>query len=46
MTCLEDACKRYSLSIDEFLIWQRQIERHGLAGLEATKAQNYRQPAR
>ena len=39
---LDDACKRYSLSIDEFLIWQRQIEKHGLPGLRATKIQNYR----
>src|SRR5258706_12407959 len=40
---LDDARKRYSLSIDEFLIWQRQIERHGLRGLRTTKIQNYRQ---
>jgi hypothetical protein len=39
---LEDARKRYSLSIDEFLVWQRQIERHGLPGLRATKVQNYK----
>jgi hypothetical protein len=39
---LEDARKRYNLSIDEFLVWQRQIERHGLPGLRATKVQNYR----
>jgi hypothetical protein len=39
---LEDACKRYSLSMDEFLIWQRQIDRHGLPGLRATKVQDYR----
>jgi hypothetical protein len=39
---LGDACNRYSLSIDEFLIWRRQIERHGLAGLRTTKLQDYR----
>src|SRR5258706_7978143 len=39
---LDDARKRYSLSIDEFLIWQRQIERHGLPGLRATKVKDYR----
>jgi hypothetical protein len=38
---LEDARKRYSLSIDEFLNWQRQIERHGVPGLRTTKIQNY-----
>ena len=26
---LEEACKRYKLTIDEFLSWQRLIERHG-----------------
>jgi hypothetical protein len=41
---LDDACKRYKLTIDEFLNWQRQIERYGLPGLRATKIQNYRQP--
>jgi hypothetical protein len=40
---LNDACKRYNLSIDEFLIWRCQIERHGLPGLRTTKIQNYRQ---
>ncbi len=39
---LDDACKRYRLTIDEFLIWQRLIERHGLPGLRATKVQDYR----
>jgi hypothetical protein len=39
---LDDACKRYSLSIDEFLNWQRQIERHGVPGLRTTKIQDYR----
>jgi Protein of unknown function (DUF1153) len=39
---LGDACKRYNLSIDEFLSWHRQIERHGLPGLRATKSQDYR----
>ena len=38
---LDDACKRYSLTIDEFVIWQRLIERHGLPGLRTTKVQDY-----
>ncbi len=37
---LEDACKRYKLTIDEFLSWQRLIDRHGLPGLRATKVQD------
>jgi uncharacterized protein DUF1153 len=40
---LEDACKRYTLTVEEFLSWQRSIERHGLAGLRATRVQHYRQ---
>jgi hypothetical protein len=45
---LEDACKRYNLTVDEFLAWHHQIDRHGLPGLRATKLQDYRlsQPAR
>jgi hypothetical protein len=39
---LEDACKRYSLSIDEFLTWQRTINRFGLEGLRATHLRKYR----
>ena len=39
---LDDACKRYSLTIDEFVTWQRLIERHGLPGLRTTKIQDYR----
>ncbi len=38
---LEDACKRYKLTIDEFLMWQRLIDQHGLPGLRATKIQDY-----
>ncbi len=33
---LEEACDRYSLSVDEFLSWQRRLEDHGIAGLRAT----------
>ncbi len=39
---LEEACRRYSLSLDEFLSWQRLIDRHGLRGLRATRVQEYR----
>jgi len=40
---LDDACRRYTLTVEEFLSWQRSIERHGLAGLRATRVQPYRQ---
>lgn len=39
---LEQACKRYNLSVEEFLSWQRLIERHGVRGLRVTRLQDYR----
>ncbi|NIR76358.1 MAG: DUF1153 domain-containing protein [Gemmatimonadetes bacterium] len=39
---LEDACKRYKLSVEEFLSWQRLIEEHGMRGLRTTRLQQYR----
>ncbi len=39
---LEDACARYTLTVEEYLAWQRAIDRHGLAGLRATRVQQYR----
>ena len=39
---LEQACERYTLSVEEFLSWQRAIDRHGLRGLRATRVQHYR----
>ena len=40
---LEEACERYTLTIDEFLSWQRTLDRHGLPGLRATRVQDYRE---
>ena len=40
---LEEACDRYTLTVDEFLSWQRSIERYGLPGLRATRVQDYRE---
>ncbi len=39
---LAEACKRYSLSIDEFLSWQHQLDSHGLEGLKVTRIADYR----
>jgi hypothetical protein len=39
---LEEACNRYHLSVEEFLSWQRLIDRHGLRGLRITRLQEYR----
>jgi hypothetical protein len=40
---LEEACERYTLTVEEYLSWQRSIDKHGLAGLRTTKIQDYRQ---
>ena len=34
---LDEACRRYDLSIEEFLAWQRMFADHGLKGLRATR---------
>ena len=33
MISLLEACLRYGLSVEEFLAWQRAVERHGIPGL-------------
>ena len=30
---LQDACRRYTLSIEEFLAWERAVDRYGIPGL-------------
>lgn len=39
---LEDACKRYTLSVEEFASWQALVDRYGVRGLRATRIQEYR----
>jgi hypothetical protein len=39
---LEEACERYTLTVEEFLNWQASLEDHGLAGLRTTCIQKYR----
>jgi len=39
---LEDACDRYTLTTEEFLAWEHALDRFGLAGLRATRVQQYR----
>jgi hypothetical protein len=39
---LEEACERYTLTVEEFLSWQASINDHGLAGLRTTRIQQYR----
>ena len=39
---LEDACRRYTLSVEEFASWQTLVDRYGVRGLRATRIQEYR----
>ena len=39
---LDEACQRYTLTVEEFLSWQCSIDEHGLAGLRTTRIQQYR----
>jgi hypothetical protein len=39
---MEEACRRYALSEDELLAWQRAFEVHGLSGLRATRLRGRR----
>lgn len=39
---LNEACTRYQLTVEEFFSWQSAIEKHGLSGLRAPRAQRYR----
>jgi len=39
---LDKARQRYALSVAEIRPWERQVERHGLYGLRATRVQIYR----
>jgi Protein of unknown function (DUF1153) len=41
---MEEALQRYQLTEEEFLSWQRAFDGHGLAGLRATRVQQYREP--
>jgi Protein of unknown function (DUF1153) len=42
---LEEACRRYMLTVEEFRTWEYSIERHGLSALRVTRIQLYRQRA-
>ena len=39
---LEEACERYGLSLEEFVAWQRAVDRSGMPGLRVTRLQHYR----
>jgi len=42
---IEEACRRYRLSIEEFAAWERAIQTHGVPGLRVTRLQIYRDTA-
>jgi hypothetical protein len=39
---IDDACRRYELTSEEFAGWERLYDRHGVKGLRTTRLQNYR----
>ena len=39
---IEEACRRYHLSEEEFLAWERTIATDGVPGLRITRLQIYR----
>ena len=39
---LDEACRRYALTAEEYVSWERAIDAHGLPGLRATRLQYYR----
>jgi len=41
---LEDACRRYALSVEEFVTWQSLLDQHGVAALRVTRANQFRKP--
>ncbi len=42
---LEEACRRYALSVEEFMSWQRLVETHGVEALRTTRIRDYRMQA-
>jgi hypothetical protein len=39
---IEELCELYRLSVDEFLAWERDVDRYGVPGLRTTRYQIYR----
>jgi Protein of unknown function (DUF1153) len=39
---INEACVLYNISIDEFLAWERDLDRYGVHGLRTTRYQIYR----
>ena len=39
---IEEACDLYNISVDEFLAWERDLDRYGVHGPRTTRYQIYR----
>ena len=39
---IDEICELYNISVDEFLAWERDIDRYGIHGLRVTRYQIYR----
>ena len=39
---VDEVCKRYNLSLEEFTGWQRAVDRSGMPGLRVTRIKHYR----
>ena len=39
---LEEACRRYALSLEEFLSWETAFDAHGVSGLRMAEVQHHR----
>jgi len=39
---IEEVCAVYNISPDEFIAWERDLDRYGAPGLRATRVQIYR----
>ena len=39
---IEEIVRLYNLSVDEFLAWERDVDRYGVPGLRTTRYQIYR----
>ena len=39
---IEEVCELYNISPDEFIAWERDVDRYGVPGLRVTRFQIYR----
>src|SRR3954466_11151704 len=39
---VDEACQRYTLSLEEFASWPRAVDRSGMPGLRVTRIQHYK----